>query len=180
MRLSTTKFVLFMVFVVCFITTQAVAKHHHEDCDDDDHEDWDDNNDWDDGNDWDHDNGDNDWDNNNDWNNNDWDNNNSGSNNGDSNNGDSSNGDSNNSDSNNGASSTLSGSWPMPTYGQSTGYYPSGAPVTVTATYTQVFTATSIPSNYPNEPQLGSMASVKSMGVPVTLAAIMFTIVIVA
>ena len=175
MRLSTTKFVLFMVFVVCFITTQAVAKHHHEDCDDDDHEDWDDNNDWDDGNDWDHDNGDNDWDNNNDWNNNDWDNNNSGSN-----NGDSSNGDSNNSDSNNGASSTLSGSWPMPTYGQSTGYYPSGAPVTVTATYTQVFTATSIPSNYSNEPQLGSMASVKSMGVPVTLAAIMFTIVIVA
>ncbi|KAL7308411.1 hypothetical protein PS15m_011617 [Mucor circinelloides] len=143
MKLSTTKLVLFMVFVVCLVATQVTAKHHHKDCDDDDHEDWDD---WKD---------DHDWDNDNDWDNNDW-------------------------DHDNYPSSTWSSDWPLPTFGQSTAYYPPGAPATVTATYTQVYTATGVPTAYPNQPQHGSLASVTSVGVPVTLAAIMFTMAIVA
>ncbi|KAL9549154.1 hypothetical protein PS6_006219 [Mucor atramentarius] len=136
MKLSTTKLVLFMVFVVCLVATQVTAKHHHKDCDDDDHEDWDD---WKD---------DHDWDNDNDWDNNDW-------------------------DHDNYPSSTWSSDWPLPTFGQSTAYYPPGAPATV-------YTATGVPTAYPNQPQYGSLASVTSVGVPVTLAAIMFTMAIVA
>ncbi|GAN03019.1 hypothetical protein MAM1_0032c02469 [Mucor ambiguus] len=143
MKLSTTKLVLFMVFVVCLVATKVTAKHHHKDCDDDDHEDWDD--------DWKDDHGD--WDNDNDWDNNDWDSH---------------------------PSSTLSSGWPVPTFGQSTAYYPPGAPATVTATYTQVYTATGVPTAFPNQPQYGSLASVTSVGVPITFAAIMFTMVIVA
>ncbi|CEP10583.1 hypothetical protein [Parasitella parasitica] len=161
MRSSTTKFVLFMMFVACLIVTQVVAKHHHKHCEDDDHEDWDDDNDWnDDDHDWDNDN-DNDNESNNDWdkNNGDW--------------------NSSNGTWDSGASS-WPGSWPTPTYGQSTGYYPPGAPATITGTYTQVFTATGLPSRVPNQPPTGSMASATGMGVPVTLAAIMFTIIIVA
>lgn len=160
MRLSTTKLILFMVFVVCFITTQVAAKYYHKDCDDDNHNDdghenWDDDNDWNDDNNRNHDNNDNDWDTNND-------------------------SDHNNGDWNNSASPTWSGSWPMPTYGQSTSYYPSGVPATVTVTYTQVYTATSVPSDYSNQPQMGSMASVKRIGIPVTLTIIIFTMVIIA
>ncbi|KAG2191624.1 hypothetical protein INT46_011347 [Mucor plumbeus] len=166
MRFSTAKFVLFIAFVVCFITTQVAAKHHHKDCDDDgdEQENWDGDNDWNDNNYRNRDNDDNDWDTNSDWDNSsDW---------------DANDWEHNNGDWDNSASSTWSESLPISTYGQPTDYYPSGESATITVTYTHIYTATSAPSNYSNHSQMSNMASVKSIGVPVTLAAIMFTMVI--
>lgn len=123
MKLTTTKFLLLVTFILCFVTLKAVA--WDDDCEDEweeENEDWDDeeedcdDNDWDDDR-WDHDRWDNDRDHDH------WEN--------------------------------PSATWyPVPTYGQSTGIYPTGVPVTITATYTQVYTATGVPT-YTNNPQTG-------------------------
>lgn len=144
MKLSTPKFALLFVFIICMITTQVVAKHHHhdgDDCDDDDHNDWD-NDDWEDEHhgDWDHDN---DWDDSNDWNNNgqNWGNNGQGWASG---------------SRQTGSAIITSSVWSG--NGQSM-YYPSGTQTGVaTATWTQVMTATGRSTYLNGQPRTSAAA----------------------
>ncbi|CAO3649625.1 unnamed protein product [Mucor hiemalis] len=194
MRLSTTKFVLLLVLVVCFASNKVLAKHHKHDhdCDhdDDEDEDWDeedrDEEDWKD-EEWEDENWkDENWKDEN--NNNRWGDDRDGNWNGSSN----WDNDHNRQDWGTGrqpsgsivagGSTIWSGSgWPMPTnsYGQPP--YPTQAtPGAVTATWTQVI-PTGNPTNIKSEPQVGSVASnVKSMGVPLLLVAIGFSMLIAA
>ncbi|KAG2230008.1 hypothetical protein INT48_002826 [Thamnidium elegans] len=187
MRFSNTKLTLFLTLVVCLMVSKSLAHHHDKDC----NHDKEDNNDQDDNNDWDNENisGNNN-------NGQDWGNNNNNENNGQS---DWSSG---TTSSTYGRTNTWLGSeWPVPTNSngevQSSVYYPPGSvptggsssshgypsgrtPNVVTVTLTQVITETSFPTGVKSEPLVGSMASTKSAGVPVVLAAILFAMMILA
>ncbi|GAA5812078.1 hypothetical protein MFLAVUS_005527 [Mucor flavus] len=183
MKFSNTKSALFLTLVVCLMVSKSLAHHHDKDCnyDKEDSDDKDDNNDWD--------------------NENDNDNKNNGQDRGDSNDGQSD-WSSGTTSSTYGRPNTWLGSeWPVPTNsngeiqssiynpsgsvpteGSSSSYgYPSGrTPNVVTVTLTQVITETSFPTGVKSEPLVGNMASTKSVGVPVVLAAILFAMMILA